>query len=80
MSFENIAKDVARIATAVSGKSIPSYRDDLFQLGIDSLTMLDLLAALEEHFDVHLNENITGEFRSVERIVRIIRDIATTAP
>ena len=78
MSLEDIAKDVARIATEVSGKDIPSYRDDLSVLGIDSLTMLDLLAALEEHFGILLSENIIKEFRSVERISRIVRDSAVS--
>lgn len=80
VSIEDVAKDVARIATAVSGKTIPSYRDDLSTLGIDSLTMLDLLTALEEHFNILLSENIIKEFRSIERIARIVRDTAASDP
>lgn len=69
--------DIARITAQITEKQIPSPREDLFTLGIDSMVMLDLLAALEEHFGVTLNENITREFRTVERIARIIRDTAS---
>ena len=77
-SFQEIVDDVARITTEISGKPIPSPREDLFAYGIDSMTMLDLLAALEEHFGITLSENITREFRTVDRIARIVRDAASS--
>ena len=42
--------------------------------GLDSLGRLDLLAAIEERFDVELSEDLTVEFESPERVARIIRD------
>ena len=77
MSYQDIVNDIARITAQITEKQIPSPREDLFALGIDSMVMLDLLAALEEHFGITLNESITREFRTIERIARIIRDTAS---
>jgi acyl carrier protein len=78
LSFQEILDDVTRITTQISGKSISSPREDLAALGIDSLMMLDLLSALEEHFGITLSETITREFRTTDRVARIIQDIATS--
>jgi acyl carrier protein len=78
MSHQEIVDDITRIAAEITEKQIPTSRDDLFSLGIDSLSMLDLLAALEEHFDITMSENMTREFRNIDRIARIVRDIATS--
>jgi acyl carrier protein len=78
LTFEEIINDVTRITAEISGKQIPSAREDLFGFGVDSLTMLDLLAALEEHFGITLSENIAREFRSVEKISRIVRDTGSS--
>lgn len=41
---------------------------------LDSLGRLELLAVLEERFDVALTEDLVLEFESPERIARIVRD------
>jgi hypothetical protein len=42
--------------------------------GLDSIGRLDLLAVIEERFEVELSEDLVAEFESPGRVARIIRD------
>jgi len=46
---------------------------DLFELGLDSMARLELLALLEQSFEVELTEDITTEFQTLSRIARVIQ-------
>ena len=47
---------------------------DLFELGLDSMARLELLALAEERFAVELTEDMTQEFRTITRISRVINN------
>ena len=70
-----IAIKVAATLTSLTNTKVEDYDASLKMLGIDSMTMLDLLAILETTFDINLNENIVKEFDSINKISRIINEI-----
>jgi acyl carrier protein len=70
-----ITFEVVNLVAQVTGRNLPNAETDLDQLELDSLAMLELLAALEEHFDVVLNENIIKELRTIHDISRIVKEL-----
>jgi acyl carrier protein len=68
-----IRERVAGLLAEVSGRGAPGPDDDLAALGMDSMTRLDLLAMIEQEFQVELTEDLIMEFRTVNRIARIVR-------
>ncbi|WP_018884960.1 acyl carrier protein [Paenibacillus massiliensis] len=48
---------------------------DLFQIGINSLTFIRVVASLEEVFDIELDDELIllNNFRTVESICRLLR-------
>ena len=72
---EELAREVTRIITEVTDQSVPAHDTDLNTLGFDSIAMLDVLASLEARFSVSLNENMIREFRTVDRITRILKEV-----
>ncbi len=66
--------ELANIIKEMTGHPISDPKADLAAAGIDSVTMLDLLATLETRFNVGLTEDVVQEFRSIHRIAHIVRD------
>ena len=80
---ENPLELVARveeIVSEISGKPLPEKNIELTALGIDSMAKLDILASLEEHFDVILNESMVEEFHTVAHIAKIVGEAMRTTP
>jgi len=71
--LSRIRERVAAILAGISGRAAPGPDDDLDEMGVDSMARLDLLAALENEFHVELMEDLVSEFRTVNRIARIVR-------
>ncbi len=71
---ESAVSKVARVVAAVTGVA-PEPHVDLAGLGVDSMQMLEVLTALEDEFGIGFSENMIREFRSIDRIVRIIHDM-----
>jgi acyl carrier protein len=65
---------VAGIVAEITGHNVSDPKADLSALGLDSMALLDVLAVMEERFDVVLTEDVVQEFRTVHRIAHIIRD------
>ena len=76
---EQLVSKVSRIVAAVTGVAAEP-QDDLLSLGVDSMQMLEILTALEDEFGIGMGENMVREFRTIERIVRIIKDNVAAAP
>jgi acyl carrier protein len=68
-----IRERVASVLARVSGREAPGPDDDLAALGMDSMARLDLLAMIEQEFQVDLTEDLVPEFRTVNGIARIVR-------
>ena len=64
---------VADVLAKVSGREAPGPDDDLAAVGMDSMARLELLATIEQEFQVDLTEDLVAEFRTVNRIARIVR-------
>jgi len=76
-----IRERVAFTLSKVASGAAPGPDDDLAALGMDSMARLELLALLEQEFAVELTEDLIPEFRTVNRIARIIRGaLALTNP
>ena len=45
---------------------------NLFDLGIDSLSSLEILVALEERYDIKIKQNRLGNVNSVRKIIRVV--------
>lgn len=72
--YESLATKVARVVAAVTGIAAEPHAD-LIALGVDSMQLLEILTALEDEFGIGVSENMIREFRSIDRIVRIIKDM-----
>ena len=67
----SIEADVIQVLKRVSRKAIePTLSSDLIaDLGFDSLQMLEVIADLEDHFDVSIPLNDVPATRSVAQVV-----------
>ena len=75
-----IAAQVGEIVAEIAEKPLPEKNTVLTSLGIDSMAKLDILAILEERFDVLLNESMVEEFHTVGHIAQIVAEaIRSTA-
>jgi acyl carrier protein len=68
-----IRERVAAVLSGILSRAAPGPDDDLDEMGVDSMARLDLLAALENEFHIELTEDLVAEFRTVNRIARIVR-------
>ena len=73
-----IRERVAAVLVRTTGRGAPGPDDDLEPLGMDSMARLELLAALEEEFGIELTEDLIQEFRTVNRIARVVHDASST--
>lgn len=78
MDTEELTTLVTQIVTEVTGKTVAHNKSDLAELGIDSMVKLDILATLEKHLNVTLNESAILDFKSVVRIVEVVEDAIRT--
>ena len=72
--IEVLADEVSGVIAGITGGDGWSLDTDLASVGLDSMALLDILAALEERFGVVLTEDLVSEFRSIRGIVRIVED------
>jgi acyl carrier protein len=75
LSDSNLDADVLAILKRVSPRPIePTLHSDLVRdLGFDSLLRLELIAELEDHFDVSIPLNDTDSIRSVGQVRALLR-------
>ncbi|MCP4675210.1 MAG: acyl carrier protein [Deltaproteobacteria bacterium] len=74
LRFSMILNRVAKVVVETAGQDITDWEANLSSLGIDSLVALEILAELEESFNIVLNETIVEEFYSITHIARIVQD------
>ena len=63
---------VEEIISEIAGKPLSENNTELTSLGIDSMNKLDILASLEERFDILLNESMVEGFHTVGHIAQIV--------
>ena len=73
-SPEVLMGQVGDVVSEVIGKTISDSEANLIALGLDSLTLLEILATLEEKFGIILNEGVIEEFQTIARITRVVED------
>jgi acyl carrier protein len=73
--FDATTHQVDEVVALVAERPIPSFEADLQSIGIDSIAMLDILALLEERFDILLNETSAKDFRTIQDISRIVKEL-----
>ena len=79
---ENIPKRVTDLVTDVLQTRIPAQTTDLIDAGIlDSLGFVDLIARLEQEFDIHISLETVGidQFRSVQAIAAYVSGVPESA-
>ena len=67
-----VKKSIARITSIDLGRisDHASYKDDL---GLDSLTILEIAVDAEYHFRVKISDDDLGEIRTVDDTVRMVQ-------
>lgn len=68
---DDVTADVLQLVTSV-GSEVGEARvesDLVHDLGFDSIRTLELVAALEDHFDINIPLNDLGSVRTVRQIV-----------
>jgi acyl carrier protein len=78
--FEEASDLVVRTIAEVCGVHVADKEASLASLGVDSLSLLEVMSVLESKFEIVLNENVIKEFRNVTRITNIIRDAIRISP
>ena len=71
-SLADIENDVVHIVNLATGKTIDRTMDNLEPMDLDSLTRLEIVTMIEKKFPLTLTEDVTGQFKSISRIARII--------
>jgi len=74
LSRSDLERRVADVVAEIGGCDPPAPDFQLAELGFDSLALLDLLAALEETFNIELTEDVVTDFRTIAGISRVVRD------
>ena len=72
-----LVNGIKEILGGLLGDRHLTMETDLFELGLDSMARLELLALVEERFAVELTEDMTQEFRTITRISRVIRNASS---
>ncbi len=72
-----LVNGIKEILRGLLGDRHLTMETDLFELGLDSMARLELLALIEERFAVELTEDVTREFRTIARISRVIHNAST---
>jgi len=78
----SIAKRVTDLVTDVLQTRIPAATTDLIDAGIlDSLGFVELIARLEQEFDIHISLETVGidQFRSVKAIASYVSGVPESA-
>ena len=76
----DLAKRVADIVSEIYGGEIADETVDLADLGMDSMALLEILAALEEHFHITLHEDTINAFQTIGHITRIVGEAVRANP
>jgi acyl carrier protein len=74
-----LVSQVKEVVCSIAGQEITDSDAQLAGFGVDSLELLDILAAVEERFGIVLNENMVREFSSISRIASIIEDVVRSS-
>ncbi len=72
--LDALTEEVAQLVIEISGVPLGNNESDLRENGVDSMMLLELLAALEERFGISMDETIVEEFQSVNAIARLVKD------
>jgi acyl carrier protein len=80
LSRSELERRVADVVAEVGSCPIPGIDAQLSDFGFDSLMLLDLLAALEQRFEIDLTEDVVAEFRTVAGVARVVRDAEPAEP
>ena len=73
-AVDELERQIAAVIATVAGREPSSSDSDFVALGLDSLALLDILALLEERFEVELTEDIVSEFKSIASIAAVLRE------
>ncbi|WCN83900.1 acyl carrier protein [Micromonospora sp. LH3U1] len=69
MTVNQVSLDVASLTRKLMTEDVDRQinADDTFvDLGLDSLKLVDLLAAVETHFDIEVPDELVGSFAKVQ--------------
>lgn len=77
LSTEEIFEQVCELVEPFNQKSISIKTDTTFatDLELDSLSVMDMLAAIEDHFDVTVPLNILPDLETVGQVAEAIKGI-----
>ncbi|MCU0662765.1 MAG: acyl carrier protein [Myxococcota bacterium] len=70
---EELEAGIAEVIQKATGRAVEDRDANLFAMGFDSLSMLDVLALLEKRFSISLSEDVIEGFHSVSAIARIVQ-------
>ncbi len=74
---ETLARDVASLFPEALGMEAPSADVDLIEEGvIDSLALIELLFAIERHFEIQIppDQLELERFRTIERLAELVAE------
>ncbi len=76
-STTEIFDQVSELIAPFNQKSVPIKPETTFatDLELDSLSVMDMLAAIEDHFDVTVPLNILPDLETVGQVAEAIKDI-----
>ncbi len=69
---EVLESEIRTVVAKVTGVELVDAKDGHAELQIDSITRLELLAVLEQQFDIELTEDLISEFQTIPGIARVI--------
>ncbi|GAB4052501.1 acyl carrier protein [Catellatospora paridis] len=74
-TIDGILKEVAELPESFQISGEQHLRSDL---GIDSLSMIDLVMHVENKLDINIDEESVGSFATVADLQRHVRDLVAT--
>lgn len=74
LAYDAIVEQVFEIVSGVAEREVLGEDTNLASVGLDSMSLLDIMALIEKRFDIVLTEDVVEELYSVKRIARIVYD------
>jgi acyl carrier protein len=71
--LEIIASRIAIIVSDITRLDAPLPDEELINSNIDSVTRLEMLARVEQEFEIELTEDLLTEFKTINHIARLVR-------
>lgn len=79
MNHQEVVATIIELLAPIAGNRVAVIEEQTgltSELGLDSLQVMDLVVAIEEHFDISVPINALAELKAVGELALLVKNIA----